>query len=188
MRKLILILIALSLKTVISQVPDSLTIPYTIIDSDPQNAEVYVNDVFAGHTPYRFMPKDSATISLRIKLAGYNDYAFTYSMQDGNKSVKLFPKSGMITRKSLIDPNGIHLFNKPRKVFPLLLTALISVASGTAAYYYREKSIDESDNFNIYGDVSALDRKKKDDLIGGISLGVFQIAFTAFIYYFFSNN
>ena len=170
-----------------AQVVDSLTIPYTIIDSDPQNADVYINDVDEGKTPYRILLKDESDLKVVIKMHGYYDYNLKVNKSLSPGTAKLVSKHGL-TMKNSVTIDKIYLFNKPRKTIPIVITALLTAASGISAYYFKSKAIDQQDNYDIYGDPSVLDKKSKYDLISGVSIGVFQVSLAAFVYFLFSDN
>lgn len=189
MRLLFLFLFLISVSYSSSQEMDSLIIPYAIIDSYPQNADVFINDSFEGKTPYRILIKDETPVNVKIKLKGYLDYTLTLNKGDKTKTAQLIRDAGskFTADKKLVDLNGIHYFTKPRKVLPILLSALLSAGAGFAAYYYKSLSIDKQDEYDITGDPHALDNKSKYDVLCGVSMGVFQVSFAALLYFLFKD-
>lgn len=173
-----------------AQENDSLVIPYTIINSTPQNAEVYINGEQKGETPFRIISKDSSELQIVLKLKGYLDYSFKLSGSGfpQKKEVALISKSGAIKNFSSVNENGIDYFHKPRKWGFVALGAVITAASGIAAYYFKSLSIENNDDFYITGNPDDLTKKKKYDLISGISVGVLQLGLATMLYFLFGDN
>jgi len=173
-----------------SQLADSLRIDYSIIDSHPQNAEVYINGELSGRTPFRLVRKEFDDADIVLKLKGYYDYSFQITNSDTvfSKSVIMLPKSGKTLNTQMVIENEPLDFNKPRKVIPIALSALITAASGVAAYYFKQLAIEQNDSYYNTLDPSYIDKKKKYDLISGISVGIFELGFASFFYFLLSDN
>lgn len=192
--KIILIFISFSLFVLnnycSAQQMDSVTIPYSIINSVPQNADVYLESDLVGETPLHAILNNVSGKKITLKHHGFIDYTFYANSEDSviNKFITLAPKAGTKINLSGVEENKGHFFNKPRKMVPVVLSAIITAGSGFAAYYFKSLAIERNDDYNLYGNQQDLDKKKKYDLLGGISLGVFQVGLTAFLYFMFGNN
>ena len=169
---------------------DSLIIPYTIINSTPQNADVYVNDELKGETPLRFILKDSSEARVVIKLKGYLDYSFSLTGSNSlqRKDITLISKSGTVKNFPVANENGIRYFNKPRKWGFIALGGVITAVSGIAAYYYNTLAIERNDDYYLTGNPDDLTQKSKYNLIGGVSVAVLQLGLATMLYFLFGNN
>jgi hypothetical protein len=165
---------------------DSSNTNYNLIDSYPQNANVYINDVFFGNTPLYFTWSDSLfpkRINLKYEsFTDVNEVIEDYSIISRNYRLTGDFRS---LNKNSISENKEPYFDKKRKIFPITLSALITAGSGFAAYYFKSLADDNSKDYDIYGDPASLDRKDKYNLIGGISIAVLQVGFGALIYFLF---
>lgn len=173
-----------------AQVNDSLVLPYYLIDSSPQNAGVYIDGILFGETPQRVLLTDSTEKKVVVKLKGYLEYSFNISHSDmpANKKITLIPSTGNNVKKTLVEENRGYYFSHPRKIIPITVSALITAASGISAYYFKSLAINNNDDYNIHHDPSSLDRKRKYDIISGVSLGVLEIGFSALLYYLLLDN
>lgn len=171
---------------IFGQNADSVKIDYNFIDSYPQNAEVNVNDVFIGNTPVFFQWSDSTfPKTIKITMNGFNEQS------------EIISNIGLINRKYILLPKGKHLltdvvkedkqtyFKEPRKVFPLVVSSIITAGSGIAAFYFKSLASDNRKHFETFGDNESLDNKKKYDLLGGVSLVALQLGFGALMYFLF---
>jgi hypothetical protein len=184
-----ILLSALCLQPVFSQLSDSLRIDYNYINSVPQNAEVYLDDELAGHTPLFFTWSDSVFPKiLKIKMKGYADYVETASdVSLINKTYNLVPLKGSRNPNPVKEDKATY-FNKPRKVIPIVISSIAALGAGASAYYFKSLAIENRDYFDETGDPAALDRKKKYDVISGVSIAVFQLGVGALIYFLFIDN
>lgn len=165
---------------------DSALINYNFINSSPQNAEVFVNDKRIGSTPLYFMWADSLLPKiLKVKLKGYLEESETVT---GNE---------VYSRNFLLKPNGGYLisnpvkedkqtyFKEPRKVFPIVISSVVTAVSGVAAYYFKSKASENQKNYDIYGDPAELDKKRDNNLLGNLSIIALQAGFGALMYFLF---
>jgi len=169
---------------------DSLTIRYNFINSEPQNADVYLNDTYIGRTPVHFTwEKDNINRKITVKLEGYAVYNYILSDEEENinKTFKLIPLSGFRDKEIVFKDKSYH-FSKPVKLVPVLISSVVTAASAVMAYYFKSLAIEKNDKYEQTGDPALLDEKKQYDLTGGLSLMVFQIGFCFLIYYFFIDN
>ena len=183
--KILLIFAALWLAaSVVAQSADSLRLDYNYINSVPQNAQIYLNDEFIGNTPFFFNLGDSVfPKQVKLILKGYADV-----VEDVDNPARISKLYTMIplkgTRKSVSVSEDKQLyFENPRKLFPIVISSLFTLGAGVSAYYFKSLAIDNREEHNITGDPAALDRKKKYDLLGGISIVVFQAGLGALIYF-----
>lgn len=171
-----------------AQLSDSLRIDYNYINSIPQNAEVFVNNEKIGNTPLFFTWKDSAfPKEVKLKMKGYAE--FVESVTDPgllNKTFMLIPMTGY-GKIDLVKEDKQTYFNNPRKIVPIVISSLVAIGAGISAYYFKSLAVDNRDAYDLTGDPAALDRKKKYDILSGVSLIVFQLGFSAAIYYLFIN-
>lgn len=186
--KLWLLLLAVLFSTAL-QAQDStnaLLMNYNYINSVPQNAAVYVNGSLAGYTPLYLMWSDSTRANeVSIMLEGFAAEKFTVDAGDKvNRSVSLNP-TGKTKLLSQVKEGKSTYFAKPRKVVPIVLSSLVALGSGAAAFYYKKLASDNREKFELDGDQDALDKKGKYDVLSGVSLVVFQIGFGALMYYLF---
>ena len=56
------------------------------------------------------------------------------------------------------------------------------------AYYFKSLAVQKKDDYDMTGDPGILDKKKKYDIIGGVSLAVFQAGLFSLIYFHFIDN
>lgn len=187
--KILLALIILAFPAgIFAQLSDSLRIDYNYINSAPQNAEVYVNSELIGNTPLFFTWKDSAfPKELKIKMKGFAEYVETVNddvLMSKTYTLVSLTGSGKI---KLINEDKATYFNKPRRVVPIVISSLAALGAGISAYYFKSLAVDNRDAYDATGDPAALDRKKKYDILSGVSLVVFQLGFGAAIYYLFIN-
>ena len=186
--KYLLILLALFYCTgIFSQdSTDALLMNYNYINSIPQNAAVYVNGTFTGNTPLYFQWGDSTRSNeVNIMLEGFS--AEKFNVAPGEKVNKTFTLSptGKTKLLSQVKQDKSTYFAKPRKVVPIVLTGLVALGSGAAAFYYKKLASDNREKYELEGDQDALDKKGKYDVLSGVSLVVFQIGFGALMYYLF---
>lgn len=186
--KYLLILLALFYCTgIFSQdSTDALLMNYNYINSIPQNAAVYVNGTFTGNTPLYFQWGDSTRSNeVNIMLEGFS--AEKFNVAPGEKVNKTFTLSptGKTKLLSQVKQDKSTYFAKPRKVVPIVLTGLVALGSGAAAFYYKKLASDNREKYELEGDLDALDKKGKYDVLSGVSLVVFQIGFGALMYYLF---
>ena len=192
LKKIIIILVSVIVFSfeVRAQAGDSLTIGYSYINSFPQNSHVFLGDSLIGFTPLYFIfnkdTKPGADITIKYK--GYMDYTFkTEGEEKINKTVTLYP-IGKVTVQNPVHENKSQLFSRPRKVVPIVITSILTAGTGILSYYFKKLANDNSDQFDITGDQAALDRKKKYDLISGVSLGAFQVSFAGLLYFLFIDK
>jgi len=182
--KIIILMFCLMQTVSYSQQPDSLEMPYNYINSTPQNAEVYFNNEFIGNTPLFFTWKDSVFPGqIRVSLKGYSDHLETISSPERiNKNYSLVWLKG--SRKTdLVKEDKKPYFEKPRKMFPIVLSSLTAIGAGISAFHFKSLALDSRDVYESTGDPGALDRKKKYDIISGVSLALFQVGLGALIYF-----
>lgn len=173
---------------IVSQQADSLQIDYNFINSIPQNADIFINDIYTGQTPMHFK-WDTASMDNRevtLKLKGYIDFVTVFSVSDStvNKTFKLIPFNKNYEKQTVFKNKSIS-FSKPLKILPMALTTVITAGSAVMAFYFKSLAIDKKEEYGITGDPALLDKKKKYDLIGGISLAVLQLGLGALIYFHF---
>ncbi len=186
--KNLFILLALFYSTVIfaQDTTDALFMNYNYINTVPQNAAVYVNGTFTGSTPLYFQWADSnRTNEINIMLEGFTSEKFI--VEQGEKLNRTFTLSptGKTKLLSQVKEGKNTYFEKPRKVVPIVLTSLVAIGSGAAAFYYKKLASDNREKYELDGDQDALDKKGKYDVLSGVSLVVFQIGFGALMYYLF---
>ncbi len=169
-----------------AQDTDSLRIGYNYINSNPQNAEVYLNNEIIGSTPLFFMLNDSlktGNLLIRLSIKGYADYSeIITGIEKINRTYTLVPLAGT----KLINPvkeDKKPYFESPRKLFPVVISSIVSIGAGISAFYFKNLATQNRDYFDMSGDITALDRKKKYDIMSGVSLVVFQLGLGALVYY-----
>jgi hypothetical protein len=167
-----------------TQVNDSLAIDYNYINTYPQNAEVYANDVYIGSTPLFFKWQDSTfPKQVKIRLNGYAEYSdFVTDGSLMKKTYTLVPLTGNGRVDLVMKDKNTH-FEKPRKIIPIVLSALVTAGAGAAAYYFKTLAIENRDHYDTFGDQESLDKKKEYDIISGVSLALFQVGMGALIYF-----
>jgi hypothetical protein len=187
--KIIPVLIILAFPAgIFAQLSDSLRIDYNYVNSLPQNAGVYMNDELIGSTPLFFTWNDTLfPKEMKIKMKGFAD--FNEHIADGlriNKTYNLVPLTGSV-KINLVKEDKQTYFKNPRKVVPIVISSIVAIGAGISAYYYKSLAVDNRDIYDQTGDPAALERKNKYDILSGVSLIVFQLGFTAAIYYLFIN-
>jgi hypothetical protein len=121
-------------------------------------------------------------------LEGYAMFEYTLSNEEHiNKTFKLVPLSGFKEKETVFREKS-YSFQKPLKIVPVIISSAVTAASAIMAYYFKSLAIDKNDEFNQTGDLTLLDKKKKYDLIGGISLAAFQVGLCTLIYYHFIDD
>lgn len=172
-----------------AQQNDSLTINYNYINSSPQNAEVFLNEENIGSTPLFFMWKDSLyPKQIKIRLKGFAEYTETlYESGKYEKTIPLIPLKSPLKINPVKEDKATY-FNKPRKWIPIVLSSLVTAGGGAMAYYFKSLAIENRDLYDETGDPTALDRKKKYDVISGVSLALCQVGLASLLYFLFIDN
>lgn len=169
-----------------SQSADSVTINYNFIDSYPQNADVFMGNEKIGNTPLYFMWQDSSfPKSMKVSLKGFSEETFTVETPEKfSRKFNLNPlKIGFVYDP--VKENKQLYFKSPRKVFPIVISSIITAVSGIGSFYYKSLASDNKKEYEFSGDPSALDRQKKYDLLGGVSIVALQLGFGALMYFLF---
>ena len=173
------------------QTADSLAIGYSYINSIPQNSQVFLNDSLIGFTPLYFILDKEINPSplFIVKQKGYLDYSLQTDGENRiNQTVILISSKPGKLLKNPVEVNKSQYFAKPRKVLPIVITSALTACTGILSYYFKKLANDNYDSYSFTGDPAALTRKKRYDLISGISLGAFQISFAGLLYYLFFDN
>lgn len=183
---LIYLLFLFCASALFAQETDSLKIGYSYVNSVPQDAEVYLNNEKIGNTPLFFMLSDSIKgidHQIRLSLKGYSDYSERFLGNELlNRTYTLVPLSGTKLMNPVKEDKKPY-FNSPRKLIPVIISSLASIGAGISAFYFKNLAADKRDYYDQYGDPSALDKKKKYDIISGVSLVLFQLGLGALVYY-----
>lgn len=184
---LIVLLPALSFaQDSVSVYADSVEIDYNFIDSYPQNASVYLNDEHIGNTPLFFMWKDSTfPKQLKINLKGFPEIS---EIIQSNKTLKMKYNLNPVNSKlinDIVKEDKEPYFKTKRKVVPIVLSSILAAGSGIAAFYFKSQASENQKNYDIFGDPAELEKKKDNNLLGGISIVAFQIGFGALMYFLF---
>jgi len=165
---------------------DSVKIDYNFIDSYPQNASVFINDEHIGNTPLFFTWKDSTSPKqLRLNLKGFPEIS---EMIQSNKTLKMKYNLNPVNSKlinDIVKEDKEPYFKTKRKVVPIVLSSILTAGSGIAAFYFKSQASENQKNYDIYGDRAELDKKKDNNLLGGISIVAFQLGFGALMYFLF---
>lgn len=169
-----------------ADVHDSLNIDYNYINSIPQNAEIYINDELIGNTPQFFMWSDSVfPKQVKVKMKGYAEYSETVNdAVQLKKTYTLVSLSGSRLPVLVKQDRSPH-FHAPRKIAPIVLSGLVTAGAGFAAFWYKSLAIENRDHYNEFNDQESLDKKKKYDIISGVSIAAFQLGFGALMYFLF---
>ena len=173
---------------IFAQDVDSLKIDYSYINSLPQNAEVYINEEFAGKTPFRFtrsMIDTSKPSLIKIKLEGYMDFVLKVdpSALPLSKTVTLVSKSLSTTKEEIVIEKKSSYFKTPRKIIPIVLSGLVTAGSASLSYYFKTLANDTYDEYLKTGDKTKLDNTKRYDLYGALGLVAFQAGLAGLIYF-----
>lgn len=158
------------------------------INTTPQNAEVYLNSDYIGSTPVRFFNNTidtSKTNTIVIKLIGYNDYSYSFSVTDLPlyKNISLVSSNHMSNNNNIVMKDGSNLFATPRQMAPIILSGAMVIGSSITSVYYKRLANDRYDEYINTGDRAKLDQTKKYDIISGVALGALQVGLITFVYY-----
>ncbi len=181
-------MLSFGINAVYSQGSDSLKIDYNYINSLPQNAQIYVDDEFFGSTPLFFQWKDTTfPKQLKITMKGYADYFDNIpNRRQFTKTYSLIALKGT-GKVDLVYEDSRLYFNKPRKVFPIVISGLFAAVGGIAAYYFRNLASENRKEFEITHDPALLDQKNQYDIYSGLSVMVFQTGLFFLTYFLFMD-
>ena len=85
-------------------------VPQISINTDPENASVFINNKYVGVTPYQFNFKMTGLTKIRVSKKGYYDYLFTTQL---DKATNIKIKLDWITSEYLFS------FNSPPQIFSI---------------------------------------------------------------------
>lgn len=143
-----------------------------LIDSNPQDAKVFIGDTLIGYTPLQ-ISKDFNQIIL--KKEGYSDKEILLDERMSRISASL-EFIGQFEREKFFD----------RSISKILFGSMIIL--GATAAYFKVKADNNYDEYLRSGNLNYKDRTKDFDLISGVALGLTQINFGFLIYKIFSDN
>lgn len=170
----------------VSVYADSVEIEYNFIDSSPQNASVFINEEHIGSTPLFFVWKDSIfPKQLKISLKGFPEITETIQSSKLLKmKYSLNPVGGNLLSE-IVKEDKEPYFKTKRKVIPIIFSSILTAGSGIAAFYFKSQASENQKNYDIYGDPAELDKKRDNNLLGGISIALLQVGFGALMYFLF---
>jgi hypothetical protein len=142
-----------------------------LLDSHPQDANVFYNDSLIGSTPIFI---SSEMKNLTLKKSGYENYNLAIDKISPGEKISL-NFNGFQREESFFE----------RDIFKIL-TAGIIVFGGTTAYF-KLKADKKFDEYEFTGESKYLDETRKYDLISGITFGALQINFGLLLYYFLTE-
>jgi len=149
-----------------------------------------LNDTLIGETPVRFFPSiidTSGMNEIKIRKDGYYDFVFSLDKTSFpiNKTIYLTEKAGNLV--SIQEKRGLAnretYFKTPRKILPIAVSSILTAGSGIMSFYFKQLANDKYDEYQLTADASLLYKKRKYDIISGISLAVFQIGIAGLIYF-----
>lgn len=141
------------------------------LDSEPQDAEVIVNDSSLGYTPL-FVPVE--VTKFMLKKPSYEPREIEIKKDKTSQTFKL----------NFIGKEEDDSFYK-RPVFKYLLGGIVVL--GVATAYFKIKADNFFSNYQKTSDNTYLDQTHKYDLLSGISFGALQVNLGVLIYYFLSD-
>ncbi len=140
-----------------------------LLQTDPEDANVYKDEKLIGHTPLKLTLKNQ---NLLLKKNGFEDKKISSEELINGKPISLVQLDNSKNKTSFFDGTE----------FKLLLGSLV-VLGGTTAYY-KLKADDKFQEYQFTGNGEFLDQTRKYDLISGITFGLVQINFGILVYYF----
>ncbi len=144
----------------------------TLIDSDPQDAQVSVGDSVLGYTPL-FLPYNFDRIVLRK--SGYAEKEILIDQRISKINITL-DFIGEVKKESFLD----------KSISKILFGSMIAL--GATSAYYKIKADNNYDEYLRTGDVKYKDKTSQYDLISGITFGLTQINFGYLIYKIFIDK
>ncbi len=155
---------------------DSIMVKYNsvygnYIDSNPQDAYVFIGDSLIGNTP---MFLNSFIKEVTIKKDGFRDYSLSDLKAGNNVKVNL-EFIGVQKEKSFFSSTAFKVL------------AGSALALGAASAYFKLKADNKFDEYKLNKDKLLLDQTNKYDLISGITFTALQINLGFIIYKLFSE-
>lgn len=155
---------------------DSIIVKYksvygNYIDSNPQDAYVFIGDSLIGNTPIFF---NSFIKKVTIKKDGFRDYNLSDLKVGNNVKVNL-EFIGVQKEKSFFTST----------TFKVLAGSALTL--GVASAYFKLKADNKFDEYKLNKDKLLLDQTNKYDLISGITFTALQINLGFIIYKLFSE-
>lgn len=156
------------------------------INSQPYGATVLLDGMEAGETPLHFTLPEETTREVRLTLAGYQDTTFTIGSEARQFYEITLRRDLEYDMESKVE--GMRLEKRAKFKKRALVALGVAVASGAAAFYFRNKADNSFDRYLETGDPQIFNRHfddaEKFDKFAAVSFGTFQISFIVSFYYF----
>jgi hypothetical protein len=169
--------------------PDSVRITYNYINTNPQSAEVLVNDTLAGATPYRsYIPFKKGDL-IRLRYPGFLEERINITEDDEfiYRHIDLISLKTIVSRPrpSFVLDDTPVFFPKKRKYLPIAISSILAVTGGILAYKFKQDANEKYDDYLLTGDKGLLEHSEKLDTYSGVSLGISIVSLGTAVYYLF---
>jgi len=141
------------------------------LDSNPQDAYVFMGDSLIGSTPL-FL--DSEIKGIILRKTGYSDINFENGFISNNINIDL-QFIGQQKQEKFISSTAFKIL------------AGTAIALGAVTAYYKLKADDKFDEYHFSGDQELLDQTRRFDVISGITFTAMQINLGFILYKFLTE-
>jgi hypothetical protein len=143
-----------------------------LIDSNPQDVQVFSGDSLLGYTPLIIPLKFDKLI---LKKEGFTEEVISLN-ENMTKVTASLEFVGELKKENFFD----------KAISKVLFGSMIAL--GATSAYFKIKADDSYDNYLKTGDIKYKDRTDEYDLVSGVTLGLTQINFGYLIYKIFFDN
>lgn len=159
---------------------------YYLINSDPFNAKVFLNDTLLGHTPLRLYKESPMFGKLTFKKDEYVDETRSISAGDTGSNIFVKLKEVRYGQSSdIVYKNRKTDFKSKRDFLAIGSFGAGALLSGISAIYHKNVANDSYDTYRQTFNPSDLNKTNTNDTISLISLLVMQGAIAGLIYFLF---
>ena len=141
------------------------------LQTDPQDASVYLRDSLIGYTP---LFVSGYFNMVELKKPGFEDKSL---------AVNSLPSKSIVKMNYIGIPNGKSFFQ--RGIFKILVGSIVVLGGVTA--YFKLKADDRFSQYQATGESGLLKQTKRYDMISGITMGALEINFGVLMYYFLKD-